>query len=86
MPIFEYVCQDCENRFEALVVSSKPSGSAKPKCPACASSKLEQQYSAFAVGSANGKGRFGKSASSGSTPRGGCGTCGDPRGPGSCSN
>jgi putative FmdB family regulatory protein len=82
MPIFEYVCQDCENRFEALVNG----GSAKAKCPACASAKLEQQYSAFAVGSAKGKGRFGKSATSGSTPRGGCGTCGDPRGPGSCSN
>ena len=83
MPIYEYVCQDCESRFEALVVSSKP---AKPKCPSCASKKLEQQYSAFAVGSAKGKGRFGKSATSGSTPRGGCGTCGDPRGAGSCSN
>ena len=82
MPIFEYLCRDCENRFETLVNRS----SAKPKCPACASAKLEQQYSAFAVGSAKGKGRFGKSASSGSTPRGGCGTCGDPRGPGSCSN
>jgi putative FmdB family regulatory protein len=82
MPIFEYVCQDCENRFETLVSG----GSAKPKCPACASGKLEQQYSAFAVGSAKGKGRFGKAASSGSSPRGGCGTCGDPRGPGSCSN
>jgi putative FmdB family regulatory protein len=82
MPIFEYVCQACENRFEALVNG----GSAKPKCPACASSKLEQQYSAFAVGGVKGKGRFGKSASAGATPRGGCGTCGDPRGPGSCSN
>ena len=83
MPIFEYVCQDCENRFEMLV-----NGSAKPKCPTCASAKLEQQYSAFAVGSTKGKGRFGKSASSGSTRQrsGGCGTCGDPRGPGSCSN
>ena len=82
MPIFEYVCQDCENRFEVLVNG----GSVKPHCPSCDGRKLEQQYSAFAVGTTPGKGRFGKSASAGSVPRGGCGTCGDPRGPGSCSN
>ena len=82
MPIFEYVCQDCKNRFEVLVNG----GSAKSRCPSCDSRKLEQQYSAFAVGKTQGKGRFGKSASAGSVPRVGCGTCGDPRGPGSCSN
>jgi len=75
MPIFEYICQDCENRFEAIVSQERP-----PHCPSCQGSKLEQQYSSFAVGSAPGKGRFGKSTASG-----GCGTCGDPRGPGSCS-
>ena len=84
MPIFEYICQDCDKRFEVLTNG----GSARPHCPACASRKLEQQYSAFAVGKAPGKGRFGRSASAGSVRRegGSCGTCGDPRGPGSCSN
>lgn len=82
MPIFEYRCQECDQAFERLVNG----GSAKPHCPACNSGKLEQQFSAFAVGKGSGKGRFGKTASSGTVPRGGCGTCGDPRGPGSCSN
>jgi len=76
MPIFEYICQACEKRFEAIV-----HGSQTPHCPACDSAKLEQQLSAFAVGSPKGKGDFAKSAKSG----GGCGHCGDPRGPGSCS-
>jgi putative FmdB family regulatory protein len=76
MPIYEYVCKECQHQFEALV-----SGDRKPRCPECESGRLDQQYSAFAVGAAKGKGSFAESAPSG----GGCGTCGDPRGPGSCS-
>ena len=76
MPIYEYVCKQCEHRFEALV-----SRAGAARCPQCESKRLEQQYSAFAVGAAKGKGRFAKSAPSG----GACGGCGDPRGPGSCS-
>ena len=76
MPIYEYICQDCERHFEAIV-----SGERKAECPDCKSKKLEQQLSAFAVGAPKGKGRFGKSAPN----AGPCGNCGDPRGPGSCS-
>lgn len=72
MPIFEYVCQKCERAFEALV-----RGSQKPACPACGDSELEKQFSAFAVA--------GNTASlAAREPVGPCGTCGDPRGPGSC--
>jgi putative FmdB family regulatory protein len=78
MPIFEYVCKECDKQFEAIVTGTK-----RAHCPACDSTKLEQQFSAFAVGSAKGKGDFAKSAPSKSS--GGCGSCGDPRGPGSCS-
>jgi len=72
MPIFEYLCQECEHRFETIVL-----GQQKACCPKCESKKLEQQLSKFAVGveSADKK-------STASTP---CGTCGDPRGAGSCS-
>jgi putative FmdB family regulatory protein len=82
MPIYEYICKECEKRFEAIV-----NGGKKAHCPACDSTKLEQQFSAFAVGAAKGKGDFAKSAGSSSrkSPGGGCGSCGDPRGPGSCS-
>ncbi|MCU1285889.1 MAG: hypothetical protein JWO13_2239 [Acidobacteriales bacterium] len=82
MPIFEYVCKECEKHFEAIV-----NGSKKARCPGCDSTKLEQQYSAFAVGSVKGKGQFAKSAGTGAraSKGGGCGSCGDPRGPGSCS-
>ena len=74
MPIFEYVCKSCEHHFEAIV-----NRSTEVECPSCNSKRLEKQLSVFAA------------ATKGSTPGGAdfmpgpCGTCGDPRGPGSCS-
>ncbi len=73
MPIFEYVCQECQHGFEALVF-----GRDKASCPKCQSKKLSPQLSVFAVAA---KGSTGSS----SAPTGACGSCGDPRGPGSCS-
>lgn len=75
MPIFEYICQECRHQFEALVY-----GKQKAECPKCHASKLEPQLSVFAVSVASGKG-----SSASTSPRGACGACGDPRGPGACS-
>ena len=73
MPIFEYICKECQHEFEALVF-----GSQKAACPKCQSKKLEPQLSVFAV----------PAKGSGSAPRpmaaGPCGSCGDARGPGAC--
>jgi len=73
MPIFEYVCQECQHQFETLIF-----GRDKARCPTCQSKKLSPQLSVFAVSA---------KASTGTTaaPTGGCGSCGDPRGPGACS-
>jgi putative FmdB family regulatory protein len=72
MPIFEYVCKQCEHSFEALVY-----GNEKAECPKCHSRKLAAQLSTFAVSS---------KSSTGATPAvGPCGSCGDPSGPGACS-
>lgn len=71
MPIFEYICKECQHQFEALVY-----GQDKASCPKCDSKKLEPKLSVFAV-----------SAKGGSTPSmspGPCGSCGSPDGPGSC--
>jgi putative FmdB family regulatory protein len=45
MPIFEYVCKKCHHRFERLVLDQR-----KPKCPECASVRLERQVEAFVQG------------------------------------
>jgi putative FmdB family regulatory protein len=47
MPIYDYECQDCKERFEALILKNSP----PPTCPACQSAKLEQLISLFAVDS-----------------------------------
>ena len=44
MPIFEYRCEECGHRFEAILF-----GEQKPECPKCHTAKLEQQLSTFAV-------------------------------------
>lgn len=74
MPIYEYVCEDCNHAFEALVY-----GGEKADCPKCHSKHLTPQLSVFAV---SAKGASGASSSPAPGP---CGSCGDPRGPGACS-
>jgi putative FmdB family regulatory protein len=77
MPIFEYICQECQHEFETLVF-----GRDKAKCPKCQSQKLSPQLSVFAMST---KGMPAKSSANSSTGAGACGSCGDPRGPGACS-
>jgi putative FmdB family regulatory protein len=72
MPLFEYVCRDCRRPFEAFVTADRV-----PECPSCHGRSLEKQLSVFAV-STNG----GREKVASPVP---CGTCGDPRGAGSCS-
>ncbi|MBI2834778.1 MAG: zinc ribbon domain-containing protein [Acidobacteria bacterium] len=72
MPIYEYVCKECEHRFEALVHAG---GTAA--CPNCQSERLERLLSVFAVSTKSSGARM-----TGPAP---CGACGDPRGPGACS-
>lgn len=71
MPIYEYICQDCQREFEKLVRSSD----AAPVCPHCASSTLARKLSAFAAVTGGSQGA--------PTP-GPCGACGHPAGPGAC--
>ncbi len=47
-------------------------------CPKCQATKLEKQISAFGVGGTDAWVLPGQGG-------GACGSCGDPRGPGSCS-
>jgi putative FmdB family regulatory protein len=77
MPIFEYVCKECQHEFEALVF-----GQQRAECPKCQSKKLEPQLSLFAV-AAKSASASQPSFSPGSP--GPCGSCGDARGPGACS-
>lgn len=79
MPLYEYTCRSCSKRFEQLLF-----GREKPACPGCRGTDLEKLLSTFAVGAGDAP-SFGASRGPvAGGPAGGCGTCGDPRGPGSC--
>jgi putative FmdB family regulatory protein len=70
MPLYEYQCRSCTHRFEELVRASDGA----PPCPSCQGTDLEKLLSAFAV----------STGTPAPAMAGGCGSCGDPRGPGAC--
>jgi len=74
MPIFKYVCKDCNHGFEKFVQASTTL-----ECPSCNGTTLEKQLSVFNLGGAQ------RSFDQQPAAPGPCGSCGDPRGPGSCS-
>ena len=66
MPIYEYVCEQCNERFEKIVINKQEAIS----CPKCGSKKAAIQLSVFAT--AGG----GSSSPSGGSSGGGGGCCG----------
>jgi len=62
MPIYEYVCDQCEHEFERLVLNP----SEKFGCPKCKGKKVNRKMSTFAFSSG---GKFTSTASSS------CGSC-----------
>ncbi len=69
MPIYEYKCRQCGDKFEKLVRST--SGEENLKCPVCQSTKVERQISL--CGCLSGGDDFGGSSASSSScaPSGG---------------
>jgi len=62
MPMYEYKCQECGQRFEALILSPKD----EVHCLKCGSISVERQLSTFAVGSGSSKAGSSASPSCGS--------------------
>ena len=67
MPIYEFVCMECESHFEELVRLDADD----PGCPDCGSGKTSRQFSVFAAHGTAVQPSYGGSA-------GGCcgGSCG----------
>jgi len=80
MPLFEYECRGCHQRFEFLTREGR-----SPACPACKSEDLQKLMSVFAAQSSTPAKSFSDRPMSTAGGPGACGACGDPRGPGSCS-
>lgn len=67
MPLYEYVCRECEHRFEVLQRLGE--GGEQLECPRCQTPRPEKAFSTFAATTAGG----GAAASAGSCGNSGCG-------------
>ena len=54
MPIYEYRCTTCHERFDRLVTSGER---AQARCPRCGAKRVERLLSTFAVGKASAAAR-----------------------------
>jgi len=72
MPIYEYICDDCETRFEKIVINKQQEIS----CPKCAGKKATIQLSVFATSNGSSNGASAKSSTSSSGSSGGGSCCG----------
>ena len=52
MPIFEYLCDDCGNKFEKLV--RRAAEAARAECPSCGRDHVTTQVSSFAARTSGG--------------------------------
>lgn len=66
MPIYEYICDDCKNEFEKIVINKQQ----EIACPKCSSKRATIQLSVFSSAVAGG------SAKSSTPQSGGGGCCG----------
>jgi putative FmdB family regulatory protein len=62
MPIYEFVCTECNKSFEDLVFSLSKID--EVVCPACGGSQVKKKMSTFASKPASGGGAFSLGASS----------------------
>jgi putative FmdB family regulatory protein len=69
MPIFEFVCTECEESFEDLVLSLSKVD--EVVCPSCGGDKVKKKMSTFASKPAGGMGSFSLNTAS---PSHSCGT------------
>jgi putative FmdB family regulatory protein len=69
MPIYEYICDNCQAEFEKLVLNKQQ----EIACPKCAGTKATIQLSVFAT--TNGSSNGASAKSSASSSGGGGGSC-----------
>ena len=49
MPTYEYVCTECQNKFDVFATLSEKEKGLRPECPKCQSQKTNQVFSSFTV-------------------------------------
>ena len=68
MPIYEYICEDCQTHFEKIVLNKQQ----EIACPKCAGKRNAIQLSVFSAGNGSVNGTPAKSSNGFSGGVGGC--------------
>jgi putative FmdB family regulatory protein len=61
MPIYEYICQDCGEKYEKFVRSSL--AKIELKCPSCGSTQAKKAFSVFGTSSSSSQSLAGAASS-----------------------
>ena len=69
MPIYEYICDDCQTHFEKIVINKQQ----EIACPKCSGKKNSIQLSVFSSANGNGAPKSSSFSGGGSCCGGGCG-------------
>lgn len=64
MPIYEFICQDCGEKFEKLVRSSTAVANKEIACPKCESHEVKKKISTIANTAKSESGSIGASGAS----------------------
>ena len=75
MPVYEYLCRNCETKFEELIREGE---SLLAHCPSCGAEEANRLLSLFAAAGNNGSGKHAAAPADFSAGGGhacGCGTC-----------
>ena len=68
MPLYEFICSECEQGFEELVRNHEAAG--QVNCPVCGSRQVRRKVSTFATRSTGSPSLSSRSASPGCAPGG----------------
>lgn len=68
MPLFGFVCEECQENFEELVISA--SNTDEVACPECGSPKVERQLSLVAALKSSNSGAVSAASSAACAPGG----------------
>ena len=74
MPNYEYVCSECQNKFDVYATMAEKEKGLKPECPNCHSKKTIQVFGSFNF-LGGSKGGFNPGSMPGCGPTAGPGCC-----------
>jgi len=72
MPIYEFICNPCDSRFEILTSISRAS---EARCPKCGSDDVKRLVSMFAARSTSSDGSVKSGGGCAGCSSGNCGSC-----------